>query len=153
MIDEKMLPKAYKEVLEILKYIPREDYAKIPKKIIEKLEKEQDREYFYYVTEFVDFNKQKMLEETEIILSVFYTEYWADKEQKKIIYEIEMQEKRKIEEEKSKKYVPLNNIFQEEKIERKENIENIEKQLVAVNQENFFKSTIKKIIKFFQKKS
>lgn len=149
MINEKMLPKAYKEVLEILKYIPREDYDKIPKNIIRKFKKEQDIEYFYQVTEFADFNKQIMLEETEIILSVLYRDYWADKNQKKIIWAMEMQEKRKIEEEKSKNYVSLNNIFQKEEITRNENIE---KQLVSVEKENFFKEIIKEIIKFFQKK-
>lgn len=149
MINEKMLPKAYKEVLEILKYIPREDYDKIPKNIIRKFKKEQDIEYFYQVTEFADFNKQRMLEETEIILSVLYRDYWADKNRKKIICAMEMQEKRKIEEEKSKNYVSLNNIFQKEEITRNENIE---KQLVSVEKENFFKEIIKEIIKFFQKK-
>lgn len=149
MINEKMLPKAYKEVLEILKYIPREDYDKIPKNIIRKFKKEQDIEYFYQVTEFADFNKQRMLEETEIILSVLYRDYWADKNRKKIICAMEMQEKRKIEEEKSKNYVSLNNIFQKEEITRNENIE---KQLVSVEKENFFKKIIKEIIKFFQKK-
>lgn len=35
MINEALFPKAYKEVLEILKYIPADEYNKIPKEIIQ----------------------------------------------------------------------------------------------------------------------
>lgn len=105
-------PKAYREVLEILKYIPEEDYNKIPRYIVENMEKEQDKEYNYNVTEFRNFEKQEMLQETEAILSVLFREYWATEEQRNWIYEKESLEKRKIEEEKTKNYTPLNDIFQ-----------------------------------------
>ena len=99
-----MLPKAYTEVLEILKLISRDDYEKIPKYIIENMGKEKDISYKYEVSYIDDFQKQKMLKETEAILAVFYREYWATEEQKKKIQEIEILERKIAEEEKIKKY-------------------------------------------------
>ena len=40
-------PKAYKEVIEILKYVPEIDYNKIPKYLIEKFEKDAEKDYNY----------------------------------------------------------------------------------------------------------
>ena len=61
MIDKNKLPKAYKEVYEILKYIPEEDYKKIPKSMIKVIKKGMDKSYDFKVTEFEDFQKQEML--------------------------------------------------------------------------------------------
>ena len=84
MISEALFPKAYKEVLEILKYIPVDEYNKIPKEIIQNMEEKQDNEYQYMVTNFENFNEQPMLKETEAILSVFYRDYWATTEERKL---------------------------------------------------------------------
>lgn len=86
MIDKNKLPKAYKEVYEILKYIPEEDYKKIPKSMIKVIKKGMDKSYDFKVTEFEDFQKQKMLSETECILAIFYRDYWAsEKERNRIL--------------------------------------------------------------------
>ena len=104
MINKEMLPKAYVEVLEILKLISKDDYEKIPKYIIENMEKEKDISYKYEVSYINDFLNQKMLKETEAILAVFYRDYWTTEEQKKKIQEIELLERKIAEEEKIKKY-------------------------------------------------
>jgi hypothetical protein len=86
MIDKNKLPKAYKEVYEILKYIPEEDYKKIPKSMIKVIKKGMDKSYDFKVTEFEDFQKQEMLSETECILAIFYRDYWAsEKERNRIL--------------------------------------------------------------------
>lgn len=89
MIDRSKMPQAYKEVYEILKYVPEEDYKKIPNKILHKIEKNMDESYLFEVTEFDDFQKQKMLKETECILAIFYRDYWATESERKIIIENE----------------------------------------------------------------
>lgn len=89
MIDRSKMPQAYKEVYEILKYVPEEDYKKIPNKILDKIEKNMDKSYLFEVTEFDDFQKQKMLKETECILAIFYRDYWATESERKIIIENE----------------------------------------------------------------
>ena len=147
-------PKAYREVLEILKYIPRQEYDKIPKYIIENMEKEQDLQYSYEVTEFKNFEQQKMLKETEAILLVLFRKYWATEEQGKWIDEKERLEIIKIEQEISKSYKPLNEIFINEKNELKEKqIKNIiqENQLCKVEENTFLKGIMKKIKIFFKR--
>ena len=149
-------PKAYKETLEILKYVPKREYNKIPKYIIENMEKEQDLQYDYEVTEFKNFEQQKMLRETEAILLVLFRDYWATEEQKKWI--VEKLEKTKIESEKSKNYKPLNDIFEKEKNgdKRKEIQENgaesniQEKQLCEIRTNNIMQKIIEKLKIFFK---
>ena len=151
MIDNKMMiAKAYKEVLEILKYIPKEDYDKLPKYIIENMEKEQDKEHIFCITKFDDFEHQEMMKETEVILSVLYRDYWATEEQRKAIHAMEHFEKRKIEEEKSKKYKSSNNIFQKEEIIKNKKEQSSQNQLVQVKQEGFLRRAIMKIKSFFR---
>lgn len=93
MIDKNKLPKAYKEVYEILKYIPEEDYKKIPKSMIKVIKKGMDKSYDFKVTEFEDFQKQEMLSETECILAIFYRDYWASEKEKNRILVSEEQDR------------------------------------------------------------
>ena len=110
MINKNNYPKAYREVIEILKYIPLNDYNKIPKHIIEKMTREMDQNYQYSVTFFEDFEKQQMIEETESILAALYRDYWATPYQKERIEAKEKYDLEKLEEEKREKYNP-DNIF------------------------------------------
>lgn len=80
-----MNAKAYTEVCEILKYIPEEDYNKIPKDYIQILEKNKDKNYMFKLDEKKTLEKQHILRETKIILAVIYKKYWATPEEQKII--------------------------------------------------------------------
>ena len=110
MIDKLLMPKAYVEVLEILKHIPTEDYNKIPNEILENMKLNADKEYKYLVTHFDNFQEQEMLKETETILSVLFRDYWATEEQRKKILEKEKYDLNVLEQEKREIYNP-NNIF------------------------------------------
>ena len=119
MINDLLLPKAYVEVLEILKYIPIEDYNKIPYEIIENMKLNIDKEYKYAVTHFDNFQEQEMLKETEMILAVLFRDYWATEEQRKKIFEQEKHELNLLEEEKRKLY-NLDDLFKRQiKIQKK----------------------------------
>ena len=148
MINDVLFPKAYKEVLEILKYVPKEDVDKLPKYIIENMKKEQDINHEYHIVNLLNFDKQPMLEETEVILSVFYRDYWATEEERKQILMNERKEKLQHEEEKAKSYVSLNDIF---KIEEEQKTEKINNQLEIKREENIFIKILKKIKTFFKK--
>lgn len=118
MIDKLLMPKAYVEVLEILKHIPAEDYKKIPYEIIENMKFNMDKEYKYEVTNFDDFQEQEMLKETETILAVLFRDYWATEEQRKRILEKERYDLNILEQEKREKY-NSNDIFKN--VNKKEN--------------------------------
>mgnify|MGYP004507142259 FL=1 len=149
MINEAVLPKAYKEVIEILKYVPEIDYNKIPKYLIEKFEKDAEKDYNYNVTEFEDFDKQPMLKETKAILAVIFRDYWATEEQREIIRSNEKFDIRKNEEAKRNEYNP-DDIFakRREKDNIEEKIDN-NNSLVIVEETSILKKILKKIKKFF----
>ena len=85
MLNKELYPKAYKEVIEILKYVPQNEVEKIPKYILKKMNEEMDKQYEYKITHYEDFENQEMLKETETILAVFYRDYWATNEQRERI--------------------------------------------------------------------
>ncbi len=147
MINEALFPKAYKEVLEILKYIPVDEYNKIPKDIIQNMEEKQDNQYQYMVTNFENFNEQPMLKETEAILSVFYRDYWATTEEKKKIREKEKAEIEVLEIGKRQKYNP-DDIFKK-KINSK-NEKAIEDLPITEVKESVFKRLINRIKKILK---
>ena len=118
MIDKLLIPKAYVEVLEILQYIPQEDYNKIPSQIIESMKLEMDKEYKYKISNFDNFEEQEMLKETETILAVFFRDYWATEEQRQRILKKEQYDLFLIDEEKRKKY-NSDDIFKKDKKENK----------------------------------
>ena len=106
MIDKLLIPKAYVEVLEILKYIPEADYKKVPNEIIENMKKNVDKDYKYIVTRFEDFQEQAILRETETILAVLFRDYWATEDQQKKILEKEQYDLKVLEEAKREQYNP-----------------------------------------------
>ena len=79
--------KAYKEVYEILKYVPKEDFDKIPKDFITMLEIKMDKSYVYEIKKGKEFSEQEIMSETKEILAVISMEYWLDKEKRKVVEE------------------------------------------------------------------
>lgn len=147
MINEAILPKAYKEVIEILKYVPEIDYNKIPKHIIEKIEKNAEKNYNYTVTEFKNFDKQPMLKETKTILAVIYRDYWATEEQREIIRANEKFNIRRNEKEKRNEYNP-DDIFTKRK-EINSNEEENNNSLIVIEKTSILRKIVEKIKNFF----
>ena len=61
-------PKAYTEVLEIFKYMPKDDVEKIPKKMLDLFEYKKDTNYHFTIEENQDFSKLDILDATEAIM-------------------------------------------------------------------------------------
>ena len=138
--------KAYKEVIEILKYVPQESVDKIPKTMLEIFEKKMDKDYVFNVDINKSFEEQNLLEETKDIFAVIFRDYWATPYQRERIKAKEKYDRQKIEEEKANKYNP-DDIF---KNKEKDNVVVNNNLPVEIKKENFFKkliSFIKKIIR------
>ena len=138
--------KAYKEVIEILKYVPQESVNKIPKRMLETFEKKMDKDYVFNVDINKSFEEQNLLEETKDIFAVIFRDYWATPYQSERIKAKEKYDRQKIEEEKANKYNP-DDIF---KNKEKDNVVENNNLPVEMKKENFFKkfiSFIKKIIR------
>lgn len=96
--------KAYTEVCEILKYIPDEDYNKIPKSFKQMLDQNKDKNYKFKLDESKSLKEQKLLRDTKVILAVILKKYLASPEEKQIINKKIQLDIEKIEKEKQKKY-------------------------------------------------
>ena len=76
---------AYTEVLDILKYISKEDYEKIPKSKIKVFEENSNKNYHFTYDENKTLDEQNVSEIAKMIIAILYRDYWATKEQRYII--------------------------------------------------------------------
>ena len=83
MIDN--YPKAYKEVYDILKNIPKEDLEKIPENVLKTIEEKKDDNYNFEFSGNIE--NQELLKETRALLATIYKNYWANTEEKGLIEE------------------------------------------------------------------
>jgi len=138
--------KAYKEILEILKYVPEESVKKIPQEMRDMFEKEQSKTYDFQIDTSKTFEEQELLEETKAILANIFRDYWATPYQKERIEIKEKYDRQQSEEQKRKIYNP-NDLFKN-KNNRNPDFEKLSNLPIEVKKESFFK----KIINFFKKK-
>lgn len=136
MVNIKFDRKALAEVYEVIIMLKNEDFNKVPKEIVEAIKLNKDNEYE------VDFQKlvrDEMLPDTRQILSAIYTYYLADKEEKKVIFElINIRKQTRV------KYP----IFEKSnKIEENSNIQDI----IVIKKQNFFARIFEKIKNIFRR--
>lgn len=147
---ENNYPKAYKEVIEVLKYVPKESVDKIPQSMINTFEKEMDNKYEFSIDINKSFEEQELLDETKAIFANIFRDYWATPYQKERIQAKERYDRRKIEEEKSAKY--NGNIFKKKESTKIDNVVPKEGNIngdnlpIEVKKEKFYE----KIINFFK---
>ena len=132
MVETSFDRKTLAEVYNVLIMLDKENFDKIPKKMIEAIKNNMDTDY---EVEWSEIEKGNLLEDTEKILSVLYTDYLATQEEKNIIMQLE-----------NLKYKDRYPVFKNRV--KKENI-NEEKELVEVKNENWFMKLVGKIKDFF----
>lgn len=143
--------KAYKEVIEILKNVPKESVNKIPKEIIEIFNTNMDKDYKFKIDENSSFEEQNLLEETKAIFANIYRDYWATPYQKEKIEEKEKNDRLKVEEEKREKY-NIDEIFKKRNIINQQKIEEnkVTNLPIEIKKEKFYQKLInfiKRILK------
>lgn len=99
--------KAYKEIVEILKYVPEESVNKIPKDMRDMFEAEQLKTYNFQIDTEKTFEEQELLEETKAILANIFRDYWATDYQKARIIEKENQDREEWESKKEKNIIQM----------------------------------------------
>ena len=93
-------PKAYKEVIEILSYVPQESVNKIPQTMLDTFKATIDKKYDFKIDINKSFEDQDLLDETKAILANIFRDYWATPYQKERIEAKEKYDRQRIEEEK-----------------------------------------------------
>ena len=143
--------KAYKEIVEILKYVPEESVRKIPQEMRDMFKAEQSKTYNFQIDTEKPFEEQELLEETKAILANIFRDYCATDYQKSKIVEKENRDREEWEREKREKYNP-NDVFKNKKVSNIGRIEqNVQEQLseeynrslpTEIQKQNIFKKLL-----------
>ena len=141
--------KAYKEVLEIIKYFPTEEVTKIPDEKIEFYKANMDNTYEFTINPEIDLSEQNISKEANAIIVALFQDYFATEEQKEKINEILKFNEKKAEQEKRDLYNPTD-LFKNRK-----NIEQTDVQETALVEykEKFFMKFKNFIIRLFHLKN
>ena len=78
----KIYQQAFSEVNEILSYLSKENYNKIPKEVIDAIEENKDDDYVFFIDTTIPFEEQEILEESKAILFNIYKDYLSNEEEK-----------------------------------------------------------------------
>ena len=137
--------KAYTEVLEILKYLPKNEYGKIPHERIQFFEDNKDYSYNFKIDPQIPLDKQNISIEANSIIVMLFRDYFASETQKEKLKVILKQNEDKYKEEIRNKYNP-DDIFgnKKDKITTFSSNKEIENNNlpIEVKRENFFKKFI-----------
>ena len=96
-MDESQYANAYKEVLEILKYVQIDDYNKIPKPKIELFETYCNKDYVFEYNPKKNLNEQNVSKTTKAIIGILFRDYWATETQKDKIISKQKYDRQQIE--------------------------------------------------------
>ena len=151
MVDPKYA-KAYSEVLEILKYIPIEDYNKIPKNEIELFKAYADNDYIFNYDTNKTLDEQNVSDITKGIIILLFRDYWATEKQRNMIISKQNYDRIKLEEKKKEKY-NSNNIFINNSRNSLVDIPEKEQEMLLVKIEDikWYKKILSRIKNFFRK--
>lgn len=151
MIDIKYA-NAYSEVLEILKYVSKEDYEKIPNSKIELFETNHNKEYVFKYNPNKTLDEQNVSKTAKAIIAILFRDYWATEIQKEKIINKQNYDRMKLEEEKRTRY-NSDNLFKNN--EKKVIMNDVEKKeelaLTEANDIKWYKKVWSFLIKSFRK--
>lgn len=145
--------RAYTEVIEIIKYFPNEEYAKIPLEKINYYKENMDKDYNFKINPNIELEKQNISREANAILVTLFNDYFATDRQKEILNNLLKQNQQILEELKQEKYNP-NNLFMQSKTQQQNTVtikeNNSENSLIEIK-ENFFTKFINFIKNIFKR--
>ena len=144
MVETKKFPRAYVEVDEILKKLPKEEFERIEKNFINIIRNKKDKNYIFKLDYSKDIEEQNILKETRAILAYVFLNYLGTEEENRIINQKFKKDIIQAEEEKKKVY--SNEIFKDKK-----EVTNSISQDLIVYKENIIKKFIKRLVSLFKK--
>lgn len=123
------------EVYKILENTDEEIKNKIPEKFIKFVKENMDTNYKFELEKGKELIKQNLKDETKQIIALIYKKYICDDEEVINNYEIDFNKNKKL---------------KEENIHKDKDVKNIEKSLLEIKKEKWYKKLINKILKFFK---
>lgn len=148
----KIYQQAFSEVNEILSYLSKENYNKIPKEVIDAIEENKDDDYVFFIDTTIPFEEQEILEESKAILFNIYKDYLSNDEIKDKIIELQKEEQI-VKESINSSNIHLNDLFPK-KPEKEIEVEvKTETALIQIdNNKNIFIKILEKIKNIFKKR-
>lgn len=137
------------EVSVILNHLNKSDYDKIPKEVIDRIEKNKDIEYVWNYDETKDLKDQNVSKDTIAILSYINMQYLLNEEQKKFVQEVFNENQKKADNIKKERYNP-DNVFKNKRqsiIEEAKHISSI----IEVKEEKWYKKILNIIKNLFKR--
>ena len=142
---------AYSEVLEILKYISKEDYEKIPNSKIELFETNYNKDYIFKYNPNKTLDEQNVSKTAKAIIAILFRDYWATEIQKEKIISKQNYDRMKLEEERKARY-NSNNLFKNN--EKRIIMDNTEKEeelaLIETSDIKWYKKVWRFLTKFLE---
>ena len=138
--------KAYTEVYYIVSLMSEEMKNKIPEKVLNNIKNRMDKEYEFYIDE-EDIENLELLEDTEKILSVLYTDYLSTEEERQIILNKEKMlagSKNKM----TERNIEVKDVFSKK---NEDDIQNNKKDLVNIETKKWYTKIFDFIKKLFNK--
>ena len=142
--------KAYKEIIEILKYTKKSDVRKIPKEKIIMWKNNMDEKWNFKVDTSKKLEDQKILAETRAIIANIFYDYWATDYQKQRIDEKDKKNAEIQEIQKRENYNP-DNIFKNKKVTEFYDISEENYSLTVIKEDKWYTKLFKKLQKIFRK--
>lgn len=145
--------KAYTEVIEIIKYFPKEEYDKIPLEKINYYKENMDKNYNFQIDPNIELEKQNISKEANAILVTLFNDYFATDRQKEVLNNLLKQNQQKLEIQKYEEYNP-NNLFMQSTIKQQntETLQENQKETSLVEiKESFFTKFINFIKNIFKR--
>ena len=145
--------KAYTEVIEIIKYFPKEEYDKIPLEKINYYKENMDKNYNFQINPNIELEKQNISKEANAILVTLFYDYFATDRQKEVLNNLLKQNQQKLEIRKYEEYNP-NNLFMQSTIKQQntETLQENQKETSLVEiKESFFTKFINFIKNIFKR--
>lgn len=140
---------AYKEVLEIIKYLPQKDFNKIPKEKIEYFKINQNINHEFNFDISIPLENQNISRETNAIILNLFNDYFISDNQKEKLINILKSNEIKYQEKQKEKYNP-DNIFNNSELINDEE-QDSKKLPVSINKKGIFAKIIEYLKKFLLK--
>jgi len=137
---------AYSEVLEILKYISKEDYNKIPQEKLNVFKTNASKDYKLKYDPQRTLDEQNISKKAKAIIGLLFRDYWATESQREKIIRKQNYDRMKIEKEKQEQY-NQNDIFKEKQINK--NSINIENTSIIKYKKSLLSKILQKIKRIF----
>lgn len=148
MIKVDNYEKAYAEVIEVLKYIPMNEYNKIPKKYITFMEENCSETCSFVYNIALPFEKQNISDEAKNILGMIFRLFIVEQSKKEKLSSKDKELKEQEELEKYMKYNP-DNLFKKDNTDKVLN--NVQTNSLTETRDSIFEKIWNKIKNLFKK--